>query len=130
MRKKTREGKYPAIKHFVLRNCEGYLLILPEDAAIEEQDIVLYGGYVFLGQSDRTKRESYEFLWISFPSIEVIPFQLGVIEDYLINVLHLDGAFQTVGHDYTIIYTKMVRKNPSASYNIVISSFLFPPMKK
>ena len=73
---------------------------------IEGGDVVLYKNTVFVGLSDRTNQKGYELLKHQLAGkMEVKQVELVVNpNDHLINVLHLDCAFQPLGHNCIIIY--------------------------
>lgn len=94
------------------------ILEVSEGSYIEGGDVILHGNFIFVGLSERTNIQGYEFLKSAFPNKEVIPFQLYVTDNPATNILHLDCTFQPVGINSAIIYDDGFVHFPDALYDI------------
>jgi N-dimethylarginine dimethylaminohydrolase len=93
-------------------------LSLHKNISAEGGDIILFRNMVFVGLSDRTNDEAYEFLKERYKGGKEV-VQIKVVtdnNDHWEHSAHLDCVFQPVGSDYAIVYEKGI-KNLSALYD-------------
>lgn len=114
MKEPIRKHEIKGIAHLLEHIPSDQIVEVPESATIEGGDIILHGDHVFVGISDRTNIQGYEFLKSQFPQKQVHAIPLKVTKDPKTNILHLDCAFQPVGNQYAIYYEEGFESQPEA----------------
>ncbi len=118
MKESVRQVEFPGIEHLLSDLAEDQIIHLPSAAFMEGGDVIVHNDHIFVGISKRTNRAGYEFLKKQFPNKQVHALPLVVTDDPATNVLHLDCAFQPVGHDAAIIYEKGFASKPEILYQV------------
>ncbi|MFY0592287.1 dimethylarginine dimethylaminohydrolase family protein [Roseivirga sp.] len=124
MKEPVRQKEFQGIEHILKTVNPDCILKLPSNVSIEGGDVVLHNDYVFVGISNRTNMEGFEFLKSAFPHKKVHPFKLVVTDDPKTNILHLDCAFQPVGTNSAIIYAEGFIQRPDILYDLFGTSGL------
>lgn len=114
MKESVRRHEIRGIAHLLEQMPSDHIVEVPESATIEGGDVIVHGDHVFVGISDRTNLQGYEFLKSQFPQKQVHAIPLKVTKDPKTNILHLDCAFQPVGDQYAIFYEKGFLTQPKA----------------
>jgi len=92
----------------------GNILWTPESVVLEGGDVIVDGGHLYVGLSERTTQGGYEFLQKHFGDHYVVEAvrlkQLHHGED----VLHMDCAFLPVGARHALIYVDGFQEIPAS----------------
>lgn len=118
MKEPVRQQEFPGIEHLVGDLTEDQIIHLPSTAFMEGGDVIVHNNHIFVGISKRTNYTGYEFLKKQFPHKQVHALPLVVTDDPATNVLHLDCAFQPVGHNDAIIYEEGFSSKPEILYQV------------
>ena len=100
--------------NYILESIERHNIVkIPKEITIEGGDVILWDDYVFVGQGDRTSKNAIPFLQEVFPKKIILGFDLVVDQNSVNNnILHLDCAFQPIGHNEAIIYYDGFKSRP------------------
>lgn len=99
-----RREEWRGIQGVLEQIAEDDILWTPESIVLEGGDVVVDRGHLYVGLSERTTRDGFDFLRDHFAdryTVETVPLkQLHHGED----VLHMDCAFLPVGERHALIY--------------------------
>lgn len=88
---------------------------------VEGGDVLVRGGTIFVGRSERTNDAGYEFLRDRFRDRKVVQLELQTDpDDHTVHTLHLDCTFQPVGPEHAIVYEGGVRNLDALYANLPI----------
>jgi len=85
----------------------------PEDLVIEDGDIIVDKGKVFVGIGQRTTLTGAAWLMQLVPDFKIVPMNLRGLSDGE-DVLHLDCSFLPVGENSALIYPDGMREVPAS----------------
>lgn len=115
MMKSSRRFEVAGIFDFVNEmNGSGANILLPDepDIFLEGGDILVNGGRIFVGISQRTNEKGVSFLQQHFSNdFDIVPIQCKKLQEGE-DVLHLDCAINPVGEDYLLIYPEGLSEIP------------------
>lgn len=110
MAKKSRKQEWYGIKHLIDQFAN--VVYVPDDLVIEGGDIVVDKNQVFVGISQRTTIEGYEWLKSQLPQdLSCTPILLKSLEEGE-DCLHLDCVFVPVGSNHALIYPDGIKEIP------------------
>lgn len=105
-------GIFPLIAGYAGR--EPDVLIPPADCLLEGGDIIVDKGRILVGISQRTNLPGFQWLQQTFGNdFEVVAVHTRQLEEGE-NVLHLDCAFNPVGHNLALIYEEGFKAIPDS----------------
>ncbi|HUC89880.1 MAG TPA: arginine deiminase family protein [Patescibacteria group bacterium] len=123
MSRPNRVNEWQSIAGIMQRMPEGRMKEVPRDVVVEGGDIVVDKGNVFVGISQRTTREGFDYIstQASTQGLTAVPVHLRSLREGA-DVLHLDCAFVPVGEDSALIFEDGMTDVPSEirdRYNLI-----------
>ncbi|UII33061.1 arginine deiminase family protein [Fulvivirga ulvae] len=115
MAKKSRRYEVTGVFPFInaMNGDEPSILVPDHSILLEGGDIIVDNGHIFVGISQRTNVEGFEYLKKHFgEEFSVIPVYCRSLSEGE-NVLHLDCAFNPVGEHHALIYTDGFKEIPN-----------------
>jgi N-dimethylarginine dimethylaminohydrolase len=123
MARPSRINEWHSIASLIERMPEERVVKVPQNLVAEGGDIVVDKGHVFVGISQRTTKEGFDYLsgQVTDSGLKFVPIYLRSLTEGA-DVLHLDCAFVPVGEDSALIFEQGMDEIPEEirrNYNLI-----------
>lgn len=116
MKLATRQAEFTGIVDLLAAIPAQKQLVPPPDASIEGGDVIVGKDCCFVGVGNRTNLAGLAYLQQQFPHRQMIGMPIVQSSNRHTNVVHLDCAFNPVGHQSALIYKPGFHRLPDAFY--------------
>ncbi|GAB4028734.1 dimethylarginine dimethylaminohydrolase family protein [Spirosoma koreense] len=116
MKLTTRQAEYTGITDLLATIPAEKLLIPPLDSTLEGGDVIVGKDRCYVGVGNRTNPAGLTYLQQQFPHRQIIGLPIIQSSDRYTNIVHLDCAFNPVGHRSALLYRPGFHQLPAAFY--------------